>query len=328
MLLRPFGALSGWEIEGNMEFSIIVATAGRAERLRVSLAAICAASMRHGGRDEIVVVDNSPAGGLAEVASAVGREHGVEIRYVTSAPLNKAKALNVGIREARCDWLAFTDDDTQADGAWLSEADAFAAEGRFRVFGGRIEPDFSGVKRPRWLTPKPGGRMPTDASVVVYREAEISGPLPAGARTPIGANCFVHRAVFEAHGAYDEALWARCGWAAIGCEDGELGIRLRRVGEPIGYCAAALIRHPVYPERMRVRFHLYCAYRLGYRDPIVLGRQEVSVRWALRQGLVAAGRGVAAGVRRDWAGAVAEGQDMAVAVGRVVGRARPAGSSL
>ncbi len=158
--------------------------------------------------------------------------------------------------------------------------------------------------------------------MVCYREAETSGALPLGARTPIGANCFVHRAVFAAHGGYDEALWARCGWAAIGCEDGELGIRLRAAGEPIGYCHEALVRHPVYPERMRLRVHLYCAYRLGYRDPIVLGRQGVSIRWTLRQMLRAAGRCLTATVQADWAGAVAELQELAAGAGRLVGVGR------
>ncbi len=132
----------------NRAFSIIIATAGRPERLRASLESIRAAAAERAGPAELIVVDNSPDGRMAGIAQAAASPD-LPVRYLSSPPLDKAKALNVGIRQAQHEWLAFTDDDILADPAWLRSADAFIAAGGFRVFGGRVEPDFSGVTRPR-----------------------------------------------------------------------------------------------------------------------------------------------------------------------------------
>ncbi len=301
-----------------MRFSVVIATCGRPDLLRKSLAAVARSIAVAGEPSEILVVDNSPDRRMEPVVHEF-TDHAYNIRYITSDPFNKAKALNVGIRAAQYDWLAFTDDDTEASPEWLQEASAFAETGGFRYFGGRVEPDFKDVERPRWLTPGKSGVVPRGGSVISYILPQASGRLVDDARGPIGANAFAHRSVFEEHGFYDEELWQRCGWASIGTEDGEMGIRLRNLGEPVGYCHQALIWHSVDPERMRIRFHLYCMYRSGYRDPIVWGRKEIAVRWAVVGIFTGVWGAIKASIRHDMALAMHEFLRVVFSAGRIVG---------
>jgi len=244
--------------------SVIVATCDRPARLGQALRHIVAAAAAVGGAP-IVVADNGlePAAAAAEAAGAGA------IRYLRTAPRNKPRALNAAIAAAETDWLAFTDDDTLPDAEWLKAGQAFAARGLCRVFGGRIEAGPPPEALPAWMRPDAQGEYPGHGVFVRYRPLRESGLLRPQDPVPYGANFFARREVFREHGGYDERLWACCGRAALGAEDGELGQRLRRRGEPIGYCRETLVVHPVHAERCRWGAQLRLAFYYGWRDPLV-----------------------------------------------------------
>ncbi len=334
-----------------MKFSIIIATCGRPERLRVTLARVARAVEAHGGGDEVIVVDNSPeirdrkseggdprsaaCGrkselGLPAVARRAKEEDrrsevcglrsavsGLSVRLLRSKPLNKCAALNVGIAAAENEWLAFTDDDCLPTEDWLVAADGFVEQGVARVFGGRIGPVPSDFGLPTWFTTGRLGLGPGHGSVVRFDPQQSSGTIPNGVRKPLGANFFCRRDVFEDYGLYDEDLWDRCGRAAIGCDDGEMMLRLDRRGEAVGYCAEAVVDHPVYGDRATLRNHLRAAFRLGYRDPIV--EEDASpLRWFLRRIVVDVLRSVVCLVVWDCAAAVHYAEKTAVSWGTVI----------
>lgn len=208
----------------------------------------------------------SPVKSVVEQFSA---RTGVAATYLRTEPRNKAKALNAGIAAADTEWLAFTDDDCLPDAQWLARAREFAAVSGARVFGGRIvvgEPD---KPLPRALKPSRFGREHGSGIFVKYCPLPGSGMLQRGRSAPLGANVFVEKAVFGDHGGYDEALWKLCGRAALGSEDGEFGIRLAKVGEPIGYCHEAIVVHPLYSDRFSLVARMKCVYRFGWRDAII-----------------------------------------------------------
>lgn len=282
---------------------------------------------KHGAPDEIIVVDNSPTDPVGDhgpegkkgcsLQSAVC---GLPLRWLRSRPLNKCAALNVGIAAAANEWLAFTDDDCLPDENWLCAAEAFAVGSGLRCFGGRVSPLLGGGMS-KWLMPGRRGLGPAHGSIVRYEPEMVSGVVPRGRRKPLGANYFSRRDVFTDYGGYDEILWDRCGAAAIGCDDGEMMLRLDREAEPVGYCAEAVVMHPVYPERATLRGHLKAAFRLGYREPI-LSEATGKWRWTIR--LLGEYLFLASicFVEGDHAAAVHYGEKAAVAWGSLVCRIR------
>ncbi len=258
------------------DLTIIIATAGRVQPLERSLQAVDAAVAAAGGAHRVVVVDNGldyPAGAVVDAWRA--RAHG-PLDYLLSEHLNKAKALNAGIREAATEWVAFTDDDTVADPAWLCEAQRFIAQEPYRVFGGRVVPGQPTQALPRWMTSGRSGRVPEIGVFVAYDPLSMSGALEANQTAPFGANLFVKRELFEQVGGYDEGLWALCAGWPLGSEDSEFGCRLKALGEPIGYCQEAVVLHPVNHDRCSLRLHLRRAYYEGWRQPLIFLQENRS----------------------------------------------------
>lgn len=240
---------------------------------------------------------------------------GIAVKHLRTEPRNKAKALNAGIAAAETEWLAFTDDDCLPDTGWLREGERFAAQTGIVVFGGRIVAEMDGTRLPRWLTAGRSGLRPGGPTVIEYSPMYESGLLVGKARAPLGANVFVKGPVFSQYGGYDEDLWRRCGRAALGSEDGELGIRLRKAGVAVGYCHEAVVRHPVYAERARLRDHVRYHYLLGTREALMPDAIPAGRLYLLKETLLCLCGAVKYLIAGDPAGAVFCLQQAATDVG-------------
>jgi GT2 family glycosyltransferase len=219
---------------------------------------------------EVLVVDNGGDHSAAGVVETFTGASVVNIRYLQSEHGNKAKALNLGIKNARNEWFAFTDDDTFPDHGWLDQAAKFQRTTGLDIFGGRViaEPE-KGFALPRWLRAGQSGRVPRGPAIVDYDPLPQSGILDANMQVPLGSNVFVHKRVFEACGGYDEDLWRRCGRAALGCEDAEFSMRVRKRGIQIGCCRESVVVHPIFRDRATLGNHWVWAWRFGRRNPLL-----------------------------------------------------------
>lgn len=285
-----------------MPFTVIIATAGRPERLAVCLSRVRDATARAGNGHRVIVVDNDPAYSAGECVRQAVAGGWTDLVYLRSAPRNKALALNEGIRAARTDWLAFTDDDTLPEAAWLENAGTFIQQNGGRVFGGRILAGQPERPLPYWLRPGRSGLVPQIGVVVEYDPMPASGLMGAAGAAPFGANVFVKREIFENLGGYDEPLWDLCRarWP-LGSEDSEFGYRLRTAGEPIGYCREAVVIHPVNHDRCSLGLHFTCAYDEGWRRPLIFYQADRPLfqPYLARMAAVHAFRAAGALVRAD-----------------------------
>ncbi len=250
-----------------MPITVIVATCNRPDRLAAALQAIGTALTPVTAGAAVIVADNGTQRPARDVTARFAATAGIPVHHLATPPLNKAAALNAAIAVAATDWLAFTDDDCLPDPGWLAAGAAYAARGEAKLFSGRLVAGPVDFRLPLWLRHPPHSIIDWSPAFVDYAPLPASGLLPPDTRVPFGANLFVHRDVFTRHGAYDEALWARCGAAALGCEDAEFAMRVRARGEVIGYCAEALVVHPVLPERTTLRYYLKHIYHAGVREP-------------------------------------------------------------
>lgn len=252
-----------------MRISVLLATCDRPERLARTLEAIRVAVAAAGGGHPVIVADNGPNQPARDAVDAARARGLKDVTHLPCPPRDRCKALNSAVRAADTDWLAFTDDDTLPDAAWLVRAAEFAAAGGCRVFGGRVVPEESQGPLPRWMTPGRAGRASSHVIFVRYAPRNQSGLLQSSDPVPFGANMFIRKEVFAQHGPFDERLYPLLGRAALGGDDTEFLVRVRSRGEPIGYCHEALIRHPVHYERARVREQVRLAYEFGWREPFV-----------------------------------------------------------
>jgi GT2 family glycosyltransferase len=303
-------------------FSVIIATCGRPASLRVAIEAVLESCAVTGTVHEIVVVDNGRKWDAESVSASFAADRRASVRYVKSRPLSKSEALNNGIATASNQRLAFTDDDTLPNRKWLLEGEKYFAATGLRAFGGRVLPGDCAAPLPSWLRKGASGRLPHGGAIIEYDPLDRSGVLSDGQAVPFGANFFAVRDVFDEHGGYDEVLWNLCGRAAVGVEDGEMGVRLRSKGEKIGYCREAVVIHPLHPERFSIQSHFRVGYRYGWRDPFVFYRRDRPAfeRYNLRlivRSLAGMGWAMARG---DSGAAVADAVDIAMAVGRIRGR--------
>src|SRR4051812_28612666 len=115
-------------------FSIIVPTYERPAQLSLCLQAL--ARLDYPSRDfEVVVVDDGSAKPPNDIATQFPAAFSLQIlRHERTGP---AGARNFGSLHARGEFLAFTDDDCQADPQWLRELAPCCAANPDRIIGGR-----------------------------------------------------------------------------------------------------------------------------------------------------------------------------------------------
>lgn len=259
-----------------IEVSICIATFRRPEgllRLLRSLACLDPASPSR----EIIVADNDVEGtGAAAVAQA--RAEGLAVHYEMEPVRGIAQARNRSVAPARGRWVAFIDDDEEAEPRWLlelvREVERHGADGAV----GPVLPRFH-ERAPRWLIE--GGffdrpRPPT--GTVLDR---------TGFRT---GNALVRRECLAAlRGPFDERF------ALTGGEDTDLFVRLRGMGCRIIAVDTAVVWEHLSPRRTTVRWYLQRRFAVGVgaarfyasQTPDVRANEQ-RIRWlveALRWGM-------------------------------------------
>lgn len=206
--------------------SVVIATRDRPTLLRRSLEALLTQTLPRTDYEIIVVDDgdgDDPATRIT-VEQLHERSGGLPaLRYLRAAGARgPAAARNHGWRHARGEIVAFTDDDTIADPAWLSEGLRAMTPG-VAAASGRI------------VVPVP--QRPTDyeRDVAHLESAEFAT-----------ANCFVRCGDLAALGGFDERFTTA--WR----EDSDLHFRLLECRLPVKRAPAAVVQHPVRPARWGV----------------------------------------------------------------------------
>ncbi|QJE73261.1 glycosyltransferase [Aerophototrophica crusticola] len=235
--------------------SVIVCTRRRPDALAKCLDALEAC---RGHIDELLVVDNDPAD-PGTFAVVQGRPW---VRYVAETRPGLSRARNAGIRAAKGDLVAFTDDDVEVRPDWAL---------RLRcAFTGPEVAAVTGLVLPASLE--------TDAQVVFEKGfGGFSGgfrPVAFGPdflddyrrqgapvwRLGAGANMAFRRDVFQGVGLFDERLGA----GAAGCsEDSEMWYRLLAAGLTCRYDPTAVVLHHHRREWSALRGQVH-AYMKGH----------------------------------------------------------------
>jgi succinoglycan biosynthesis protein ExoM len=225
------------------EVSVCVATCQRPRGLARLLDSLARQKLPRGPSLEVVVVDNDAEGSAAPV---LGRfRELLPLRAFVEPRRNIAHARNRALAEARGRWLAFVDDDEEAEEGWLAAywdrlESGEDADGWFGPVLPRAE-----QAPPDWL----------DLERFYARPRRASGSL-LGLAEASTSNAFVRRSLFEVR-RFDPAF------GRSGGEDTEVFARLLRAGARLRWCDEARVAEFLPAERLRLAWLAQRAFRGG-----------------------------------------------------------------
>jgi succinoglycan biosynthesis protein ExoM len=227
-----------------IDVSIVIPTYRRPELLALTLAGCLAQQGIDDERVEIVVVDNDPAQSARAIIDAASAQSGpVAVRYVAEARPGISCARNTGVAQAAGHYIAFIDDDEEAEPGWLAAfLETIRRTGADLVVG-PVFPCFA----------EPAGAY---ACRAYTRDAQ----LPTGTRldhwSGIGNSLLDKERCFA---GLAEPFDPRLGLS--GGEDALFLHQLRRRGGTIAWCAEAAVRESIAADKLATRYLLRREFR-------------------------------------------------------------------
>lgn len=224
--------------------SIVIPTYRRPGMLRRAIAS-CRAQQGVRAPFEIVVVDNDAAGSACDVVASMAAESAVPLRYVAEARPGISHARNTGVAAAIGRYLAFLDDDEEAEPGWLAAFLAAITEAGADAVVGPVRP-----------------RFPQGAAVDAYRHKVYTrdAGVATGTRllrwSGIGNTLLDKERCF---GAAPQPFDPRLG--LTGGEDSLFFRQLLRRGGRLVWCAEAVAWETVEVDKLAPRYLLRRAFR-------------------------------------------------------------------
>ncbi len=249
-----------------MNVTVVLCTYNRCKSLAKTLKSLAALELPDSVEWEVLVVDNNSKDQTQSVVEEYCRRYPERFRYFFEMRQGLSNARNAGIRQARGEIVAFTDDDVIVEPTWLGRLVASLHDTRWAGSGGRILPE-PGFSPPPWLAID-GPRSLLGALCAYFNPGDSPGALD---RPPIGANMAFRKDVFEKYGGFREDLGPRPG-SEIRSDDTEFGRRLMAGGERLYYVPSAIVFHEINEGRVRKEFFLSWWFAFGRGSVREVGR--------------------------------------------------------
>lgn len=174
--------------EGSRTYSVVIPTSRRPELL---LLAIDSVRKQTYSPIEIIVVDNDPDRSAEAVLRQVTQEDG-RVRYLAASTIRgPSHARNVGVGQAKGEFIAFLDDDDLWRPEFLDHVDAEIQRQPLQLVLG-------------WFDVLQGGR--TGPGKGIQPGIPLSVLLRSGNQGITGSNIVIDRGLFDAIGGFDEEL--------------------------------------------------------------------------------------------------------------------------
>jgi len=221
--------------------TVIIATRERPARLARCLDSLLALEYPD---FDVVVVDNDPETDESKRLVETRYVPTGRVRYVRETERGLGAAHNCGLKEARGEIVAFTDDDVLVDGHWLSElVIPFVADPNVGAATGLIVP--AELETPAQVMLEAHGEFskgftPRSVDLAAHRPADPLFPFTPG-RFGSGANMAFETAWLRGAGGFDPALGT--GTTARGGDDLEALFRLVVSGRALAYRPGAVVWH-------------------------------------------------------------------------------------
>jgi len=233
-----------------MKITVILCTYNRCQSLAKALNSLAAQVLPESIEWEVIVVDNNSHDQTRQVVDDFCRQNPGRFRYLFEPRQGKSYASNRGVREARGDIVAFTDDDVTVEPTWLHNLTGSLHNGEWGGAGGRTLPE-RGFVPPHWLALEKRYAL---APLGIFDMGSEAKELK---ESPFGNNMAFRKKLLEKHGGFRTDLGPRAGSPhPQKSEDSELGIRLLAAGERLRYVPSAIVYHCVPQSRIQKGYFL------------------------------------------------------------------------
>jgi hypothetical protein len=232
-----------------MYLTVAICTWNRCDLLRKGLEQMCKLIIPSDVEWELLVVNNN----CTDVTDTVIAEFAAKlpIRRLFEPTPGKSYALNLAVREAKGEYILWTDDDTLLDENWLAAyVKGFQQWPEAVFFGGPVRPWFA-VAPPAWL--EKVLLLPRLASVYALRDlSPVALRIDGITKLPYGPNWAVRVREQRVY-LYDPRLGPRPG-SNIRCEETQIMQTMLADGYEGRWIPEASVRHHIPAERMTTRF--------------------------------------------------------------------------
>jgi glycosyltransferase involved in cell wall biosynthesis len=246
----------------NINLSVVVCTFNRSKSLKRMLNSLREAVIPDHLSCEFIVVDNNSDDDTRLVIEEFQNHYESKLKYVFEDKRGISHARNRGIREARGEIIAFTDDDVMVDKHWIQQIDmAFKEHDDVACVGGKILPIWE-IPKPKWVKSKLYahlGLLDHGDSVAYMDKPKIWG-----------ANFAVKSEIFKKYGLFDSNLGRRPG-KFYGGEETELLLRLKDAGEKLLYYPLSIIFHNIPAHRMSKKYFRKWRFDHGEQQGLHMG---------------------------------------------------------
>lgn len=225
-----------------VEISLCVCTYRRPQ-LASTLASLERQQLPDGVSLALVIIDNDAAGSARPIVEAFQRHSKLPVKYHIESRKSLSHARNASLRLATGEWLAFIDDDEQAQPDWLCQlltcTETYQADGAIGTVKALYPP-----KTPAWI--REGGFFDKPG-------------LPTGTKLNTGSTCnaLLRRSLVTGDEPFDPR------YGATGGEDTDFFARLVRQGATLVACREALVLEHISPDRVNSEFLIRRAIRMG-----------------------------------------------------------------
>lgn len=226
--------------------SVIICTYNNHKSLKNTLDSLIDQDCNNDFNYEIIVVDNNSRDRTKDIVEAYKAKLNGKLRYVFEANQGTSYARNRGIKEAKGDIVAFTDDDVIVTKGWLNSISLSFSEYNCDVVFGKILPKWE-KRKPDWLTKRYYGNLALlDYGDKIFR-------IDNKQKDFYTANCSIKKSIFSQVGDFDIRLGDK-GNSLLKGEDTDLFWRLLAANKNIYYIPDCIVYHVVKSKRMNKKY--------------------------------------------------------------------------
>jgi glycosyltransferase involved in cell wall biosynthesis len=229
-----------------MFVTVALCSWNRSDLLRKTLEQFTLLEPAKGFEWELLVVDNNSTDETPDVLGEFVNR--LPLRPLREPLPGKSNAANLAVREARGEYILWTDDDVLVSPDWVRQyVAAFRRHPNAEVFGGRIDPWFEGTP-PGWLAQ--GFRV--IAGVYAAMDLDWPAGLAPESFYPFGANMAIRRAA-HLRRRFNTSIGPQPG-SSIRGEEWMLVRELRRDGAQVVWVPEARVQHFIPRARQNERY--------------------------------------------------------------------------
>lgn len=234
------------ECQWPMDITVLISTWNNADRLRITLQALCACTTPENLSWQVTLVNNNCTDHTDQVVASF--QGLLPIHYVHEPRQGLSCARNSGLEESCGEWVIFTDDDVRPCSDWISIYwQAFKARPEHSFFGGPVVSEFEGE--------------PPEPSLLNVAPCSVRGQDFGPSRRTlsskehfISANWAARRADIRAVGGFDRNLGLNPEAKTLSTgEESDLMDRLREKGLVAHYLPEATLEHFVPSDKVSMK---------------------------------------------------------------------------